>query len=28
VGVDTFVAGSSFFGAADKAAFAQTAAAW
>ena len=28
VGVDTFVAGSSFFGATDKAAFAQTAAAW
>ena len=28
VGVDTFVAGSSFFGAADKAAFAQNAAAW
>lgn len=28
VGVDTFVAGSSFFGAADKAAFAQTAATW
>jgi ribulose-phosphate 3-epimerase len=28
VGVDTFVAGSSFFGAADKAAFTQTAAAW